>query len=222
MFLGYFLIRVTIMIYGFITAAGFSLIFFTFGYPEQPQPIGILNWMLILSCIFGLFYGFFLITLPRFGYFNIGVWFGVIISLLLQNSVFIYTKSLIPFYVCLGVISFVCGVAGIMGFKYFIIVSTSFISGFLLVRPLGFYLPYYPNEFNFYKERSTMPWQYYLFLIAIIILSIIGIIFQSWLFKKRGRKDNLFHLQDNTDIKTKFKNLLQFKEVKDFFKKGTE
>ena len=34
MFLGYFLIRVTIMIYGFITAAGFSLIFFTFGYPE--------------------------------------------------------------------------------------------------------------------------------------------------------------------------------------------
>lgn len=33
MFLGYFLVRVTIMIYGFITAAGFSLIFFTFGYP---------------------------------------------------------------------------------------------------------------------------------------------------------------------------------------------
>ena len=56
-----------------------------------------------------------------------------------------------------------------------------------------------------------MPWQYYLYLIAIIILSIISIIFQSWLFKKRGRKDKLFHLQDDTDIKTKFKNLLQFK-----------
>lgn len=169
----------------------------------------------------GLFYGFFVITLPRFGYFNIGVWFGVIISLLLQNAAFIYTKTLIPFYVCLGVISFVCGVAGIMGFKYFIIVSTSLISGFLLVRPLGFYLPYYPNEFNFYKQSSKMPWQYYLYLIAILILFIIGIIFQSWLFRKRGKKDKLFYLQDDTDLKTKFKNLLQFNEIKDFFSKGT-
>lgn len=177
--------------------------------------------MLILACIFGVFYGFVLITLPRFGYFNVGVWFGVILSLLLQNAVFVYTKTLVPFYVCIGVLCFICGVAGIMGFKYFIIVSTSFISGFLLVRPLGFYLPYYPNEFNFYKESEPMPWQYYLYLIAIIILSIIGVIFQLWLFKKRGRKDKLFHLQDDTDIKTKFKNLLQFKDIKDFFNKGT-
>jgi hypothetical protein len=56
-----------------------------------------------------------------------------------------------------------------------------------------------------------MPWQYYLYLIAIVILSIISIIFQAWLFKKRGRKDKLFNLEDNTDFKTKFKNLLQFK-----------
>lgn len=178
--------------------------------------------MLILSSILGIFYGFFLITLPRVGYFNIGIWFGVIISLLLQNSIFVYTKTLIPFYVCLGVISFICGIAGIMGFKYFIIVSTSLISGFLLIRPLGFYLPYYPNEFNFYKQGNKMPWQYYLYLIAIIVLFIIGIIFQSWLFKKRGRKDKLFHLQDDTDLKTKFKNLLQFKEIKDFISKGTD
>jgi hypothetical protein len=211
MFLGLFLIRITVFVYGFVTAAGFSLIFFTFGYPLEDQTNSVLNWMIILSAILGLFYGFFVITLPRFGYFNIGIWFGIIISLLLQNSVLVYTKTLIPFYVCLGVISFICGIAGIMGFKYFIIVSTSLISGFLLVRPLGFYLPYYPNEFNFYKQSEAMPWQYYLYLIAIIILSIISIIFQAWLFKKRGRKDKLFNLEDNTDFKTKFKNLLQFK-----------
>jgi hypothetical protein len=33
MFFGYFLIRITVLVYGFVTAAGFSLIFFTFGYP---------------------------------------------------------------------------------------------------------------------------------------------------------------------------------------------
>ena len=166
---------------------------------------------MILSSIFGAFYGFFLVTLPRFGYFNIGVEVGVIISLLLQNAVLVYSNSLIGLYVCLGVLCFICGVAGIMGFKYFIIVSTSLMSGFLLIRPMGFFLPYYPNEFNFYKNSEKMPWQYYLYLVAILVLSVISIIFQTWLFRKRGSKDKLFSLEDDTDFKTKFKNLLQFK-----------
>ena len=177
---------------------------------------------MILSCIFGVFYGFFLITLPRFGCFNVGVWFGIIICLLLQNAALSYTNSMVPLYICFGVIGFICGVAGIMGFKYFIIVATAVISGYLLIRPLGFYLPYYPNEFNFYRESAKMPWQYYLYLLAILILALISIIFQSWLFKKRGNKDKLFDIQDDRDFKTKMRDLLQFKQVRDLINKGTD
>jgi hypothetical protein len=141
MFLGYFLVRITIFIYGAITAGAFSIIYFAEIYPQsfigQTQ---ILNFMIILSAILGIFYGFFLITLPKFGYFNIGVWWGAIISLLLQNGILYLSNSLIPFYITLGVICLVLGFTAIMSFKFFIITSTSMISGFLLVRPLGFFL----------------------------------------------------------------------------------
>jgi hypothetical protein len=39
-----------------------------------------------------------------------------------------------------------------------------------------------------------MPWQYYLYVISMLVLMAIGIIFQSWLFKKKGKKDKLYYL----------------------------
>lgn len=101
--------------------------------------------MIILSALLGIFYGFLLITLPKLGYFNIGVWLGAIGTLMLQNAVLYLSKSLLAFYIVLGVMCLVLGIIAIMAFKYFIIVSTSIMSGFMLVRPLGFYLDYYPN-----------------------------------------------------------------------------
>lgn len=153
--------------------------------------------MIILSTILGIFYGFMLITLPKLGYFNIGVWLGAIGALMLQNAVLYLSKSLIAFYIVLGVFCLVLGIVAIMAFKYFIIVSTAIISGFLLVRPLGFFLDYYPNEFLFYKTTLSMPWQYYLYLISMIVLAVISIVFQSWLYRKTGKKRNkLYHLEE--------------------------
>jgi hypothetical protein len=170
-----------------------------------------------------MFYGFLLITLPKLGYFNIGIWLGAIGTLMLQNAVLYLSKSLLTFYIVLGVVCLVLGIIAIMAFKYFIIISTSIISGFMIVRPLGFYLGYYPNEFLFYMTRSSMPWQYYLYLVSMLVLAAIGIIFQTWLYKKTGKRRNkLYHLEEEGDFKDKFKKLLEFKEIKKAIAEGKE
>jgi len=93
----------------------------------------------------GILYGIVLLTLPKLGYMNVGLWVAVIISLLLQNSVLYLTGSMIGFYICLGVFGVIMMSISLLGFRKFIIVSTSFTSSFWIVRTIGFALPHYPN-----------------------------------------------------------------------------
>lgn len=224
LFFGYYLIQITIFLYGWVAGSAFSLIYLAESYPgNQVSPASVINFMIILSAMLGIFYGFLLITLPKLGYFNIGVWLGAIGTLMLQNAVLYLSKSLLAFYIVLGVMCLVLGIVAIMAFKYFIIVSTSIMSGFMLVRPLGFYLDYYPNEFLFYKTTGSMPWQYYLYLVSMLVLASIGVIFQTWLYNKTGKRHNkLYHLEEEGDFKEKIKKLLEFKEIKNAIASGKE
>ena len=98
-----------------------------------------------MSVTLGVLLGIFLLTVPKLGYVNIGVFVAAIFSLLLQNSVLFLTGSLLAFYITFAVTAFVMAVVALMQLRYFIIISTSFTGAFLFIRPLGFYLPGYPN-----------------------------------------------------------------------------
>jgi hypothetical protein len=93
----------------------------------------------------GILFGICLLTMPKLGYMNIGLWVAVIFSLLLQNSVFYLTGTLTAFYITVGVVGLLMCIISLMAFKNYIIISTAFISAFWLVRPLGFFLSSYPN-----------------------------------------------------------------------------
>lgn len=95
----------------------------------------------------GILFGVTLLTLPRLGYVNIGLWVAVIFSLLLQNSVLYLTGNLLAFYITFGVTGLIMVIISLLALKNFIIISTSFIGSFWLIRPLGFFLTGYPNEF---------------------------------------------------------------------------
>lgn len=95
----------------------------------------------------GVLFGVSLLTMPRLGYVNVGLWVAVIFALLLQNSVLYLTGSLLAFYITFGVIGFLMTIIALLKLKNYIILSTSFVSAFWLVRPLGFFLSSYPNEF---------------------------------------------------------------------------
>jgi hypothetical protein len=93
----------------------------------------------------GILFGISLLTLPKLGYLNIGLWVAVILGLLLQNSLFYLTGTLTAFYITIGAVGLIMSAISLMAFKNYIIISTSFISAFWLVRPIGFFLSSYPN-----------------------------------------------------------------------------
>lgn len=151
---------------------------------------GIRIFIVILCFVMGLLYGITLLTLPKLGYMNIGLWVAIIFALLLQNSFLYQTGSMVAFYITLGVTALIMMAISLLGFRKFIIFSTAFTSAFCLVRTLGFILPYYPNEFaseKLFAINESTPWQFYLYLVSIIIIAILGGTFQFCWYKKKGR-----------------------------------
>lgn len=140
----------------------------------------------------GFLFGIFLLTVPRLGYVNIGVFVAALFSLLLQNSVLFLTGSLLAFYITFGATALVMAIIALMELRYFIIFCSSFTGAFLFIRPLGFFLPGYPNELisgkNF-KISVATPWQFYLYLGSIIILTILGIVIQRCINRKMFRNN---------------------------------
>jgi hypothetical protein len=148
LFMGYFVIRLTILLYGILTGAVFGIIFSAQNYVDffyDDTGNGIILFIVLLSFLMGILFGFSLLTLPRLGYMNIGMWDAIIFSLLLQNSVLYLTASMSAFYITLGVSCLIMCSISLLRFRKFIILSTPFISAFWIVRTLGFVLPYYPN-----------------------------------------------------------------------------
>lgn len=62
----------------------------------------------------GILYGIFLLTVPKLGYVNIGVFVAALFSLLLQNSVLYLTKSLLAFYITFAVTAAVMAIIALM------------------------------------------------------------------------------------------------------------
>lgn len=76
---------------------------------------------------------------------------------------------------------------GLLTFKYrddVIIASTSFTGAYLIVRPLSWMIGGFPNEFTLYDTFQTgkivsLPWTFFVYLILIICISIVGGMYQT-------------------------------------------
>ena len=144
--LGYLAIRVTILLYGIFTGAFFGVIFVAESYTNfYLESDGIFIFVVCVSVLMGLLFGISLLTVPKIGYINIGVIVAAMFTLLLQNSVLYLTGSLLAFYITFGVSALAMAIVALMELRYFIMICSSFTGAFLLIRPLGFFLPGYPN-----------------------------------------------------------------------------
>jgi len=140
----------TIFIFGILSGSIFGIIYTAENYVDfiyEQEGYGIAIFIICLSVLMGILFGVTLLTMPRLGYINIGLWVAVIFSLLLQNSVLYLTGNLLAFYITVGVVGLIMSIIALLKLKNYIILSTSFISAFWMVRPLGFFLSSYPNEF---------------------------------------------------------------------------
>jgi hypothetical protein len=152
-FLGYLAIRITILLYGIFIGCLFGIIFSAESYDNfYLYSHWIFIYIICISVVMGFLYGIFLLTMPKLGYINIGVFVAAVFSLVLQNSVLFFTKSLLAFYIVFGVSAITMSIVALMQLRYFIVCCSSLTGAFFLVRPLGFLLPGYPNELLYDKN----------------------------------------------------------------------
>lgn len=78
------------------------------------------------------------------------------------------------------------------------IVSTGFVGSYMVIRSISGIFGNYPNEFELaqlmkYGELEKVPWQFYVYMVFIVLLSITSISFQYYLYwreqKFRQKKD---------------------------------
>ena len=84
----------TILMTGIYTGGFLGIIFSAENYENFfMEQTSIFIFVIVLSVVMGVLLGIFLLTVPKLGYLNIGLWSALVFSLLLQNSVLYLTAS---------------------------------------------------------------------------------------------------------------------------------
>lgn len=137
---------------------------------------------LIISVCFGFLFGFMTLKLPKLGVFILGCLLGLMFSLLIHNTILFRIDNLYLIYIVLLVIGLGFGVAGFWIRSYITILSTSFCGAYMLIRPFGWWVGHFPNEFSLVKEIKyhivdEISEIFYLYVMLILLLTGIGIKF---------------------------------------------
>lgn len=143
---GYVAIRMTILLTGVYTGVFFGTVFSAQEYTNFfMESNGIFIYVICLSTLLGTLFGIFLLTVPKLGYLNIGLWAALVFTLLMQNSVLYLTGSMTAFYITLGVVGLLMAAVSQMEFHWFVIFCSSLTGAFWIIRSIGFFLPSFPN-----------------------------------------------------------------------------
>lgn len=108
-----------------------------------------------------------------------GVLFGLVLALIIHNTLLFRIESNNLIYIILVVIGAGCGVAGLFLRSYVTILSSSFCGAYMIIRPFGWFVGSFPNEFTLVKEikyglLEEVPQIYYLYVMLVLLLTGIG------------------------------------------------
>ena len=132
------------------------------------------------------------IKFKRCSLYLVGILFGLMVGLVLYST-FIYRFSSGKSWLLITVLV-VCGIGfGVLSYLLNMtgfIIYTSFIGSYLVVRATSWYIGGYPNEWTLYEQLKTITfagnWKFYIYLLAMLVLTAGGIIVQCVLFKRNS------------------------------------
>lgn len=194
MLLGLYMYRITIWLVGGMAGFGILLLIESIVIFVPGVPNGLINSIVIITGITSIFIGYVTLYFPKLGTFGLGAWIGVILSFILNNIALYRIKSgmaNLPLLITLAILAVAFGVLALFFKKSFIIISTSFIGAYCSIRALSWYLGAFPNEFLISKQRqyygAGVQWQYYVYVVALFILTGSSMAIQFWLFRQRAK-----------------------------------
>lgn len=155
-------------------------------------------WLVFVGCaVAGVIVGLILAFLVRFGVGVLAGWGGFCLGLILYNT-FIYKidgDGKVAFWCTTIGLGVIAGLLSLWLFWHAIILSTSIIGAYGIIRGVSMYAGGFPDEMELYYllkmgKLENIPAAFYIYLTFFILISILFVIFQ---YKKFGSSGDSAH-----------------------------
>lgn len=145
---GHYLRFMTMFTVGFVSGFGGLVIILSDFVLEHDSESNVVFVLTLISVAFGILMAYLTTTVRRIGIFFLGMWVGVIMALFLNNTFLYKTNKGGTVWFAMSVIGTFFGVLGLWLKNRITIICTSFIGAYFTIRPLGWYIGHWPNEFT--------------------------------------------------------------------------
>lgn len=194
-------IKATMFVFIFITTfiVSFFLIYLFF------VPLDASNWTIILvvaiCLLISLIAAYFTTACMNVGAFLVGFWLGALIAtLLFETIIYRITAEPVVLYIMVIIFGIIAGILAVKFLEMAMIIATSFIGAYLLVKGLSIYIGGYPSVLTIMKEIQAgdidnVPASVYIYVLVTIGFTVLGVLFQLYgldMFSKRGEKYQQF------------------------------
>lgn len=209
-FFGLYLLGPSLFGIGFITGFGILLIFFAEFVLKPDSGSGLLWFILIVCLASGGGLGYLATSLPKIGFFGLGIWLGIVLAFILNNLVLYLSESNVLLYLLMVIFGALGALLTRWKWKIVCVISTSVLGSYLAVRGLSIFFGYYPDELTVakkiqYKELDSVGWPFYVYFFAMVGMSIAGMVIQFKNMKKGGKFNGEFGMeQEDEEIDKKF------------------
>lgn len=134
----------------------------------------------------GVLGAFVLVRHDRASIFLMSIWFGVVVSFLLYNAIFVHLGfGMVHLYAMMSLFGVVGGLLCFFLWGHLFIISTAITGAYIAIRSLSLIIPRYmfPNEFDLalevtYNGQAELPWVFYLYFVLISGVAVLGIRYQ--------------------------------------------
>lgn len=185
--------NITIVLFGVFSTVSliFILIFVVFNVRKMSQ---LVIWFILgISISIGFVIGYFMTKIAKIGVCIIGCWTGLLFAIILDS--FTFNKMGITFMIYILALLFI-SLFGFLAYRYYgyvLIISSSILGSYFLVRGVSLILGGYPNETDL-LNHSSIPWSFYLYVVIMVVLSITGVVMQVKKLAKYQKKGNFLQI----------------------------
>lgn len=176
---------------GFFAGAGASYIFASMFLDISQKETWYL-WVEIGICVtLGIVCCIIQVIFEKVGFFVGGGALGYVLGNVLYDLLIhkFDTPNAVWYYVTVIVLAVIMAIVAIWLHDSILIQSTSVVGAYASVKMIGMMTGSYPDETTVVQrieagEQDGMPWEVYVFISMMIVLSIVGIVLQCWLLSK--------------------------------------
>lgn len=186
---GRMLFKPVIFVLGLVAFVFLSMLFF-YSVFFNANTKAYVGWIVLsVSAVVGILVGLLLAKFSKLGLAVLAGWGGACLGLVLWSAFLYKTNSQIAFWCIIVFIALICAGLSFCIFEHLVIIATSFVGAYGLVRGISVYAGGYPNEFTIVQLiQNGLIDQinpiFYIYLGGIVVAFIIGMIVQ---YKMKGK-----------------------------------